>query len=186
MARAAHRRASGPPDAPTTAPASPERELADAWAHQLHRYFSMQPELDDEEADRLARAVLEAALRLTLPRPPGAAAPSWRVYRLARQHLLQHRARRSLRPASSHGLGPDPAGGAAPTADLSPARLKQALACLSDPQRQVVVLRLVQRQGTLETALALELTEAEVRCLQASGLRALQRALDQASARSAQ
>jgi RNA polymerase sigma-70 factor (ECF subfamily) len=155
-------------------------ELYERFAPEIRRYLLRQVHGRRETAEDLAEEVFVKALqRLGGYEARGLPFAAW-LYRIARNHLIDHLRSTRGRAMASLDAAPDlPAAGAERdlAGVLDRRELAEALATLSAEQRRVVTLRFLDGLPTAETARVVGKTQDAVKKLQARGLAALRRAL---------
>jgi RNA polymerase sigma-70 factor, ECF subfamily len=155
--------------------------LYERFQPEIYRYLARHLGAHRHEAEDLtAEVFLKVFERLQGYEFRGLPFSAW-LFRIARNHLIDHVRARPKRPVGSIEDEPEIAElGAQKTLDRSLDRMElaRALRRLTDEQRQVVVLRFLEGRSTAETAAAMGKTEDAVKKLQARGLLHLRRVLE--------
>ena len=156
-------------------------ELYEQFAPEIRRYLLRQVHGRREAAEDLTEEVFVKALhRLGGYQARGLPFAAW-LYRIARNHLIDHIRASRTRVVASLDAAPD-----RPAADAERAlagvldrhELVEALARLSADQRRVVELRFLAGLSTAETARLVGKTEDAVKKLQARGLVRMRRIIE--------
>ncbi len=157
-------------------------ELYEKLSPEIYRYLLRHVGGKREAAEDLTEEVFVKVLeRLHSYQFRGLPFSAW-LYRIARNHLIDHLRAKPKQPVSSIDATPDIAErGAELVLDRSLDRheLSFALARLTVEQRQVVTLRFLEGLSTAETAAIVAKSEDAVKKLQARGLAQLRRTLEQ-------
>ena len=158
-------------------------ELYERFSPEIQRYLLRQLRGRNEEAEDLAAEVFVKALRrLGSYQARGLPFAAW-LYRIARNHLIDHlRSPRHRVLTSLDAVSDLPAADAerALAGTLDRHELAEALAGLSDDQRRVVSLRFLGGLTTAETARLVGKSEDAIKKLQARGLARMRRSIEAA------
>ena len=158
-------------------------ELYERFAPEIRRYLLRQVNGRQETAEDLtAEVFLKAFQRLGGYQARGLPFTAW-LYRIARNHLIDHLRSARNRAVASLDVAPDvPAAGAESelAGVLDRRELAEALTGLSEEQRWVIRLRFLGGLTTAETARLVGKTEDAVKKLQARGLVRMRRSIEAA------
>ncbi len=158
-------------------------ELYERFAPKIYRYLLRQLSSRREAAEDLTDEVFVTVLeRLGSYQFRGLPFSAW-LYRIAREHMIDHLRRRPPQIVTSPDTAPEVPGQQAEQVSdrsLNQRELSYALDRLPTDQRQVVSLRFLDGFTTGETAQIMGKTEAAVKKLQAHGLIRLRRIIEHA------
>lgn len=158
-------------------------DLYERFHPEIYRYLLRHLDGRRETAEDLTEEVfLKVFERLARYQFRGLPFSAW-LYRIARNHLIDHLRARPKQAVGSIELGPEipvRRAEAALNRSLDRQELTYALGRLTSDQRQVVMLRFLDGLSTQETALAIGKSEDAVKKLQARGLVQLRRILEEA------
>jgi len=158
-------------------------ELYEQFSPEIYRYLLRHLDGRREAAEDLTEEVfLKVLERLGSYQFRGLPFSAW-LYRIARNHMIDHLRARPKQPVGSLDAVPEiPERQAELVLDRSLDRqeLTYALLRLTSDQRQVVAHRFLDGYSTAETATMMGKTEDAVKKLQARGLMQLRRILEQA------
>jgi RNA polymerase sigma-70 factor, ECF subfamily len=157
-------------------------ELYERFSPEIYRYLLRHLDGRREAAEDLTAEVFVKVLeRLDRYQFRGLPFSAW-LYRIARNHMIDHLRARPKLPVGSIESAPEIPERRAELAldhSLDRQELIFALGRLTSDQRQVVTLRFLECLTTAETAAAMGKTEDAVKKLQARGLVQLRRILEQ-------
>ena len=158
-------------------------ELYERFAPEIGRYLLRQVHGRRETAEDLTEEVfLKALQRLGGYQARGLPFAAW-LYRIARNHLIDHIRATRKRATAPLDAAPDLAADGAErelAGALDRHELAEALAGLSDDQRQVVSLRFLAGLTSAETARLVGKSEDAVKKLQARGLARMRKHIEAA------
>ena len=158
-------------------------DLYERFAPEIQRYLTRHLAGRRELAEDLTEEVfLKVLERINSYQFRGLPFSAW-LYRIARNHMIDHIRSRPKQPLSSLDAAPEiPEVRAQRALDHSLDRqeLAHALGRLTGDQRRAVILRFLAGLSTAATAARMDKTEDAVKKLQARGLLQLRRILEQA------
>ena len=157
-------------------------ELYERYAGKIYNYIYYRTGNEHDAEDLTARVFFRAMKRLPSYTDRGLPFSAW-LYRIARNHMIDHLRSRPRQIISSLDAAPEiPEKKAEQVMDRSLDRyeLTYALERLTSDQRHVVTLRFLDGFTTAETAEIIGKTEDAVKKLQARGLVQLRRIIEQA------
>lgn len=155
--------------------------LYDAYVDRIYRYVYFRVGGAAEAEDLTSAVFLKAWEAVGGYQPRGLPFAAW-LFRIAHNAVVDHyRTRRETASLDAPGTvveDPTPGVAAAVEQSLTGETLRAALGGLTEDQRQVIVMKLIEGYSTEEIAAALGKKPGAIRALQMRGLQALANLLD--------